>query len=263
VASKRSRIAGGRETENAYPWQAAVVKVVSPTKVEFGGSLINDRYVLTSASHLHPDMRNITAATDILVILGAHSISDSNDDMRHKVAEIKSHKDFDISNFWAGNDVALLRLATPVSITPVCLPSGNKLYVGDTAIISGWGSTIYREGNPTDKLQELELVVWDNTVCKKKIEEIVIATDFPLKSSMLCAGGTDEGGKGGCEHDAGNPLIIAREDGQYELIAVMSLLTYDGADNSCAYPGLADIYTRVTSYLTWIQTNTQDVAWAT
>lgn len=46
------------------------------------------------------------------------------------------------------NDVALLTMDSPVtftkSIRPICLPTGNAAYVGQSATVIGWGSL--REG---------------------------------------------------------------------------------------------------------------------
>jgi len=42
-------------------------------------------------------------------------------------------------------DIALIKLATPVSfstkISPVCLPGGRQVQVGDKLIVTGWVSS--------------------------------------------------------------------------------------------------------------------------
>ena len=47
------------------------------------------------------------------------------------------------------NDLALLALSTPVTIQedilPICLPTGERNYVGSEATVAGWGSLRHGE----------------------------------------------------------------------------------------------------------------------
>jgi len=54
--------------------------------------------------------------------------------------------------------------------------------------------------------------------------------------------------------DSGGPLVFREDDGNYTEVGVVSFGHIDGCEKG--YPG---VFTRVTSYLDWIQTNTDIV----
>ncbi|TMW45037.1 hypothetical protein DOY81_009879 [Sarcophaga bullata] len=110
-------------------------------------------------------------------------------------------------------------------------------YVGDNAIATGWGHTFDGSG-PTGDLQWASLRVIDNSVCAEAYEE-----EFP--SSQICVSGED--GISACDGDSGGPLVLADTNTQ---IGVMSFST-----DSCT-GGNPQSFTRITSYLPWISSNT-------
>ncbi|XP_037083662.1 trypsin-like [Pollicipes pollicipes] len=108
VANRASRVVGGVETEvNEYPWQAGLV---SPggTRTWCGGSLINDRYVVTAA---HCTSGN--TASQIQVLLGDHRISVTDGESRHTLSHIIDHPSYVTHS--QGYDISLLKLSSPVT----------------------------------------------------------------------------------------------------------------------------------------------------
>jgi len=258
VANRRSRLVGGEDTEvDEYPWQAAVVKKDSPTDFVVSGSLINDRFVLTNAYNM--DVANVNAA-DILVILGAHKLSEQRARTQHAVDKIMPHAGYNYDDWWKSTDVELLRLASPVSTMPVCLPIAGRLYVDTAAIVAGWGSA-EREGVLADQLEELAVTVWPNNACKQKIEVLgeQLTDDWEsgvvLRDDLLCATGGDD--KGICDDDGGNPLITLDDD-HYTIIGI-SFAENCGKSFGNLSPSF-DIYTRVTDMLPWIEEESKKVA---
>nr|XP_027211158.1 transmembrane protease serine 9-like [Penaeus vannamei] len=234
-----SRIVGGVTTGvNEWPWQAALMY---GSQQFCGGSLINDRYVLTAA-HCTESMR----ASDLTIRLAEHRLSTSSETsvVSRSVSQIIEHPDYQPGN--EINDIALIKLSSPVQVSdtvlPVCMPPPNPTYAGKTATVTGWGTTS-SGGSSSDTLREVDVTVVSNTACQSN------SYGSAIKDTMLCAGST---GKDSCQGDSGGPLVFKDGGGNYDQIGVVSWGYGCGARG---YPG---VYTRVNSYLDWIKANTGD-----
>merc|ERR1712088_749918 len=156
------RIVGGQETEeHEYPWQVGLVSRNGRTPW-CGGTLISSTHVLTAAHCTQ------TSASSIRVLLGEHSIADS-DFNRVDVAEIINHPNYNSQT--TDNDYAILRLSSPVAFTnevsPACLPADlSATYAGVLATVTGWG-TLSSGGNQPTALQEVDVTVTTNAVCNQ------------------------------------------------------------------------------------------------
>uniref|UniRef100_A0A3P9L5N4 Peptidase S1 domain-containing protein n=1 Tax=Oryzias latipes TaxID=8090 RepID=A0A3P9L5N4_ORYLA len=144
------------------------------------------------------------------------------------------------------NDIALLQLSSPVTfnnyITPVCLPStGSTFYSGVNTWVTGWGNIRSGVYLPAPQiLQEVQVPIVGNRQCKCSYGASSI-TD-----NMVCAG-LLEGGKDSCQGDSGGPLVI-KQNNLWIQAGVVSF----GKD--CALPNFPGVYTRVSQYQTWINT---------
>lgn len=111
-----------------------------------GGTVINDRWILTAA---HCLSRPEGILKDVLVLLGAYNFQESAQDASrvYKVDQIGVHPSFDSST--VSNDIALLRVDRPIkfddNVTAACLPSDEPIqdYIGKKGVIAGWGSTAF------------------------------------------------------------------------------------------------------------------------
>ncbi|XP_063599168.1 trypsin epsilon-like [Penaeus indicus] len=234
-----SRIVGGTTTGvNEWPWQAALMY---GSQQFCGGSLINDRYVLTAA-HCTESMR----ASDLTIRLAEHRLSTSSETsvVSRSVSQIIEHPNYQPGN--EINDIALVKLSSPVKVSdtvlPVCMPPPKPTYAGKTATVTGWGTTS-SGGSSSDTLREVDVTVLSNTACQSG------SYGSAIQDTMLCAGST---GKDSCQGDSGGPLVFKDGGGNYDQIGVVSWGVGCGARG---YPG---VYTRVNSYLDWIKTNTAD-----
>ncbi|EFN86141.1 Ovochymase-2 [Harpegnathos saltator] len=240
LRNEESRIVGGQTTSmNEFPWMARLSYL---NKFYCGGTLINDRYVLTAAHCVKGFMWFM-----IKVTFGEHDRCIEKGAETRYVVRIMTG-DFSFLNF--DNDIALLRLneRVPLSdtIRPICLPSVlDTQYIGTNAIASGWG-TLQEDGKPSCLLQEVEVPVMSLQECRNTSYSPRMISD-----NMLCAG-YPEGKKDSCQGDSGGPLIAEREDKKYELIGVVSW------GNGCARPGYPGVYTRVTRYMDWILKNSKE-----
>ncbi|XP_050548022.1 venom protease-like, partial [Daktulosphaira vitifoliae] len=145
------------------------------------------------------------------------------------------------------NDIAILKLATPAkfnkNVQPICLPTSQKLrtklFVKYTPTVIGWGTTEVN-GPLSNALMEVGLPIVENRDCNRSYSSFPVTID----NSVLCAG-YFKGGKGSCQGDSGNPLMIP-QSGQWYSIGIVSF------GYKCGEPGYPGVYTRVTHFVDWI-----------
>ncbi len=110
------------------------------------------------------------------------------------------------------NDVALVRLNRDVQfkehILPVCLPQYKEDFVGEPAVVIGWGRTSHGKLATPARLQEVEVRVINTTTCQdwfksNKRKEVIYEEEF------LCAG-WESGGRDSCQGDSGGPLVTSK-----------------------------------------------------
>ncbi|MFN3330895.1 MAG: trypsin-like serine protease [Caldilinea sp.] len=234
-------IIGGREAQpGAYPWQVALVSRFQPNAFQgqfCGGSLIAEDWVLTAA---HCTEGKEASLIDVLV--GAHRLSDSG--VRIASAQIVPYPDYDPAQL--NNDLALIRLSTPVTYTPISLYqaiSGTSELDFLRATVIGWGaknSTGWSFEFP-DALREVSLPLVDNVRCGRNVYFTTI-TD-----AMLCAG-YETLTMGACYGDSGGPLMVQQPDASWQQIGVVSW-----GPSGCMENGMYDVFTRVSRFTAWIE----------
>jgi secreted trypsin-like serine protease len=246
-SSPSGKIVGGQETDPyEYPWQMLLSIEEDGQTYTCGGSLLSSTYVVTAA-HCVESYTGLPVTVTIEMkqhdrttpVLPAFTVFAS---------EIIIHENYDTVT--VDNDIALLKLHEPVSfddkLSPVCLPPASNApnYRGATSTVTGWGVLSEVGNSLTDKLQEVEVEVLSNKVCKDKYLGVLTISD-----NMLCAGDTKNGGEDACYGDSGGPLVVEDDDGNYVLVGIVS------NGQGCArakYPG---VYTRVGNYVNWLNAN--------
>lgn len=245
VGQVRPRIVGGDEApKGKYPWMVSVAtrSMSSLYDAHFcGGVLVHPHWVLTAA-HCVERKR----ASQIDVVVGAHNLeSDGPPEVRRiEVREIVMHPDFDSET--SESDVALLVLAEPVVDRPVLdiIDDGGLCVAGTEAVVLGWGATSGDGSNFPAALREVAV-----PIVALADANALPAFDGSLTDTMLPAGPVG-GGRDSCQGDSGGPLVVAgARAGQLVAAGVVSF----GADGlDCADPAGLGIYTRLTSFRTWI-----------
>ncbi|KAL9907227.1 trypsin-1 [Glossina fuscipes fuscipes] len=236
-----NRIVGGDKVRNhKYPWIAQLVK----GSTQFcGASVINDRYLLTAA-HCVPSKKNIYIR---LLKLDKNSRQDG---IIRRVSSVQVHRSF--SHATLQNDIALLKLETPLlfkkQLRPVCLPSSSEQnFDFRQGIVAGWGLKS-EDGLPSNYLQEVTVPIITNSQCRAtSYRDMIVET-------MLCAG-YPKGGKDACQGDSGGPLIVRDGSTVFRLAGIVSY------GYGCAAPNTPGVYTRVSKYLDWISSKTQDACY--
>ncbi|XP_036672028.1 serine protease 1 [Drosophila suzukii] len=239
VGSIEGRITGGEAaTVGQFPYQVGLsLKISSFSSAWCGGSLISSTWVLTAA-HCTESVQSVTLYLGATVRTSAEvttTVSSSN---------IIIHSGWNSSNL--KNDISLIKIpAVSYSnrIAPVELPAvatSYSTYAGDTAIASGWGLISDSASSVTNNLQWTRLTVITNSVCANTYGSSIVT------STNICV--STAGGKSTCSGDSGGPLVL-------ESSKVQIGLTSFGAAAGCE-KGYPAAFTRVTSYLDWIKSNT-------
>ncbi|KAK4321781.1 hypothetical protein Pmani_007409 [Petrolisthes manimaculis] len=246
--TKEQRIVNGSDVKPAhkYPWQVGIRENDSENYM-CGGSIINDRYILTAAHCVTDKNNKPVSLKDLSVGVGDHiSTSTKDDGMFTKTVVVKQiivHNNYKPKNY--DNDIALLKLFEPISLAlspdvgTICLPANDdKTYENINGTASGWG-TIKNNGPQAEVLQETMLKILDSN-CNGNSREVT--------ENQLCVlpifGDT-------CHGDSGGPLVVFEEP-HYTLVGITSFTFVKCNDN---YP---TVFTRVSKFLQWIEDNTKD-----
>jgi len=235
ATQRMARIIGGTPANStAWPWMAGLVTKQSSTiaGVFCGASLVAKDWVLTAA---HCVIDSNSNSFDVII---NHAKLNGSTGERLTVDQIIIHPLYD--DFDLTNDLALLKLSTPSTNTPIQIlaPFTFQDNTGKAALALGWGTTsTTSEQNPTE-LHQVDLPIIDNLRCDKAMGDI---TD-----EMLCAG-EGLGFKDTCFGDSGGPLIVFdTESGSWRQAGITSW----GFD--CAEPGFFGVYTRLKKYASFI-----------
>ncbi|XP_074647517.1 transmembrane protease serine 9-like [Tubulanus polymorphus] len=248
VKPLETRIVGGREAKpHSFPWQAGLL--FRNQALVCGGSLLNNRWVLTAA---HCVVGNEHLPQNFKVLLGRHRLTVAEaSGITVGVQRIFRHPSYKGDTI--ENDVAMLRLSAPVTFTPaiipVCLPPRPAsalapppfaLPTGADLALSGWGNT--KGTGDRTVLNQVKLQYINNQKCNGPSWY----NGF-IKNDMLCAGYEAEG-KAACSGDSGGPLVYYRSDTKrYVQVGVVSF-----GPKGCLAPRHPSVFARVTYHLNWI-----------
>jgi secreted trypsin-like serine protease len=152
-----------------------------------GGSILNERYIITAAHCLIPKMNRLSSIT---VCAGTNRLSGTCR-QRREIQNVINHPSYNSPTF--ENDIALIQVKVPFdftdkSITRICLPNTahNDQYpeTGTDVITVGWGIT--KAGQLSDTLQQVTVQVvhkFTNTCASTLTNNLI----------QLCAGAPGKG----------------------------------------------------------------------
>ncbi|KAF2883417.1 hypothetical protein ILUMI_22751 [Ignelater luminosus] len=256
---EENRIYGGEETIiGEFPWMT-LLELRFNNKRHFicGGSLINNRYVLTAAHCVKHKVSSVR--------LGEHNLASEEDcyggedsglqycsdpPIDIEIEETIVHEDYNPKKVGSIGDIALLRLKQEVNYTdfikPICLPISpelqNKNYTGLIGIVSGWGAT--ENKSESDVKLKVEAPITSNERCAKLFRVL----GKTIEDSHICAGGVRR--ENFCNGDSGGPLMYldrTPDEENWINIGVVSFTV-----TVCALERVPSVYTRTTEYMPWI-----------
>lgn len=261
------RVVGGEDAPiGAYPWAAVLgyrSKGLPEIHFECGGSVINERYIMTAAHCVNDNILKVRNYELALIRLGEWDFSTEKDcantsDGRQfcappvqdfDVEEVIEHPSYDNRTQFS-DDIALIRLSRPINfltsagfVQPVCLPPAGFSLSAEArsqgAIVAGWGAN--EDGVKSARLQHLSVPFVEKKEC-------IAAYTTTLVAEQICWGG--EAGKDSCNGDSGGPLVI-HSGLQREISMQIGIVSY--GPTSCGLKGIPAIYTSVSHYRPWVE----------
>ncbi|XP_072743937.1 transmembrane protease serine 9-like [Anoplolepis gracilipes] len=219
------RIVGGKDAPvGKFPYQ---VSLRFDNSHMCGGSIINANNVLTAAHCVEGISKALLPFLSIHA--GTNYLNQTGD--VYRVQSYTIHKNYNRSELT--NDVALIRLKTFMKfnalVQPIKLSTNDKDLEGKPCTLSGWGTTRLG-GTPPNSLQEIELIIYSQQLCKSVYSNVI--------DSHICT--LTEAGEGACHGDSGGPLVANGRQ-----VGIVSF------GQPCAI-GHPDVYTRVSSFIPWI-----------
>jgi len=237
----QTRIVGGKEAyPGKWPW---MVVMAANGRHSCGGTLIHPRWVLTAA---HCVTRR--SPSSLTMVLGEHNQRQKQGfEKFYRVRRIISHPSYGRSTGVTNdNDIALIQLTQDVDmnsnyINTACMPKNYRVgsFVGKECWATGWGRT-KGTGDQT-RLREAKVPVYSTSTCQRYWGRRV-------SDRQICMGYTSSLGPTACQGDSGGPLIC-RMGSRWVLAGVTSWGTGECGNKPA-------VYTRVTSYISWIEQQT-------
>ncbi|CAO1431447.1 unnamed protein product [Diamesa serratosioi] len=241
-------IVGGQKTKlGEYPHMAAIAwrDLDGDLLFNCGGSLISERYVLTAA---HCGI--YLGKPPVLVRLGDQNLKTRDDGANEKdfsIAQFIKHESYTSKSRYY--DIAVIKLTRDVTfskyIRPACLwqsPNVNQT----KAVATGWGYT-EPYGGVSDELMKVSLEIINNVKCDEITPRDKLLNG--IIDSQICAGAL-EGGRDTCNGDSGAPLQVVTP-GNECVFHVIGLTSFGSV--YCGLKNSAGVYTRISSYIDWIE----------
>ncbi|KAM4711335.1 coagulation factor X-like [Anableps anableps] len=216
------------------PWQALLI---NEDNIGFCGGTVLTEYIILTAAHCVTQTRYLT------VRLGVFNTSHSGGNAAlHVVDAIVSHHGYSPETYF--NDIALIKLATPIRFTryilPACIPEADfmekVLMRQSEALVSGFGHL--GEGQPSTILQRLSVPYVDWHTCMD-------STPLSISLRMFCAG-YDLKGEDSFQGDSGGPHVTRYRD-TFFITGIRSW------GKGHARKGKYGVYTQVSKFIRWIR----------
>ncbi|KAJ8714711.1 hypothetical protein PYW07_002936 [Mythimna separata] len=227
-----------------------------------GCTLISPNFVLTAA-HCSSASGHDTTIADVIpkiVRLGDKNLQDMiNGTNDADIIRIINHPKYKSPKKYF--DIALMELGTKLKFTvdlqPACLWTKDSITkYGHEAQVTGWGVVESGSLTTSPELLAATVDIIDFDKCNRLLRMSCNRNWCGLQPDQLCAGKLG-GGVDACQGDSGGPLQvkiplpIGSQGTMHYVLGVTSFGV------GCALPGLPGVYTKVSSFIDWIE----EVVW--
>uniref|UniRef100_A0A8C6TEC9 Granzyme M n=1 Tax=Neogobius melanostomus TaxID=47308 RepID=A0A8C6TEC9_9GOBI len=251
-----SRVVGGDDVRpHSWPWQISLESGrYGHWSHACGGTLISSEWVITAA---HCILYLFTFVRIFLSLI-FHVLHRDKYSYREEgaltISPAKIIKHYDYNSI---NDIAMLKLDTPVTFTdtikPACLPEeGAVLPNGAPCYISGWGR-LSTEGPGAIILQQALLPVVSYEICSQSDWwSFLLTRDMVVPEETTHLHFNFQG-------DSGGPLNCQNPDGSWAVHGVVSF----GSGQGCNVVQKPTVFSKVSSYIDWINSVSRFIIFAT
>ncbi|OJJ14345.1 hypothetical protein BKI52_43485 [marine bacterium AO1-C] len=247
-------ITGGSEIAiTAVPYQVSLQ--VNGSHI-CGGSIINDRYVLTAAHCI----AGVSMAE--LTVNAGMTLQNSPGLSRQQftVARMLPHSSYDHISQNFDYDYAVIeingRFRFNNYVQPIRLSNGlgSAETIGNTARASGWGWSAPNSSNGSNELRAVDVPIISNATASTQLLN-VIPFHPPITSRMIATDAVSFTRQGICIGDSGGPLVF-KQPGQPDIQIGISSWVIAGCNGGSNSPS---IYARVSTGINWIGANSASI----
>ncbi|XP_047532757.1 serine protease snake-like [Vanessa atalanta] len=257
-------IFGGRPaTPGEFPHMGAIGWRAKNPEVKWifkcGSTLISRKFLLTAA---HCSKSSLSRSMDIvnsqpeIVRLGVEDISKDEFNINGNPVDVNINSFIVHPMYRAPKkyyDIALIELETEVilmsNVHPACLWTENdNSYLDTKGIVSGWGYT--EHGRLSNHLQAAVVDFIETPLCDLILQNIRNRNWDGFRDHQLCAGNLS-GGIDTCQGDSGGTVQVKipmkTEGKMYWAVGITSF------GKECGQKNRPSVYTRVSSFIDWIE----------